>query len=478
MEIDNSTKLQEPVQLPAQKYSFLKVMKDIVNEKGHFVIIVGVVVLLLVVGGIGYFYTLNKKTQTLQNNQVNQPSVSSTPTSTQIPSEPENLKAIIGDVKFSYFYNPHDNQKLILKQVDFKTNKSQDITLPYFTVSNNDESKRGKYIVSPNGKYVLRLTRNLLEIAELSNPVFRTVHKVQSITDPKWQKVGENIGQNFDFAHMDDAMWDNKGKLYFVTGVGLDGVGAPEGGAYTNLYVTNEDGNNVKLINDHTKENQNYGFMKHFAYIDTSKNEIYFSGDSHGGHLSTMIVVDATTGVLKQSLKDTSTDIVNPVFNKDFSKAYYEQDFKEQGYTTPVKIYEYDMNTKNKKLVYSVANATEDYTSPQIENYPSGALYLNQTQNKLYFQVRDGKTTHFYVIDLTTGGEPKLLFDDNNSCERKGISDNSDFILLVCKDTKTKVVEYQFHQVSSNKRSTFYKDKYKEDYYSDENATIQPFSFR
>lgn len=169
------------------------------------------------------------------------------------------------------------------------------------------------------------------------------------------------------------------------------------------------------------------------------------------------------------------TDIVNPVFNKDFSKAYYEQDFKEEGYNNPVKVSEYDMNSKTKRLLYSVPNATEDYTSPQIENYPSGALYLNQEQNKLYFQVQDKKATHFYVIDLITGGQPKLLFDDNNSCERKGVSSNGNFIFLVCRDTKAKTIEYQFYQVSSGKRSTFYKEKYGDDY---EDATIQVVSFK
>lgn len=444
------------------------------KQKGFaaVLLIVGVIVILLIAGGLYFFGKV-------QNKASNESANTKSPllNTNQNANEPENLKAINEDVKLSYLYNPHDNQKIVLKQVDFKTSKSQDVSLPYYTESNRDESKRGKYIISPNGKYVLRLTRNLLEIAELSNPVFKTVYKVQSITDSKWQKVGENIGQNFDFAHMDDTMWDNKGRLYFVTGVGLDGVGAPEGGAYTNLYMANEDGSNVKLINDYTKENQNYGFMKHFAYIDTSKNEIYFRGDSHGGHLATMIVVDANNGVLKQSLKDIYTDIVNPVFNKDFSIAYYEQDVKEEGYNTPVKIYEYDMNTKTKKLIYSVPNATEDYNSPQIENYPSGALYLNQTQNKLYFQVREGKTTHFYTLDLATGGQPKLLFDDNGSCERKGISENGDFIFLVCKDTKAKVIEYQFHQVSSGKRSTFYKEKYEGDY-PDSDATIQLVSFK
>lgn len=444
---------------------------NILNQIGNFLIVIGIVVLILVIGGIAYTLTTNKKAS--ESNQINQSSLNATPTSgaVQIPNEPENLKIINGDVKLSYLYNPRDNEKIILKQIDFKTNTGKEIVLPYLTENNREESKRGRYIMSPNGKYILRLTRNKLEIADLPNPNFRTVHTVESITDPKWQ----NSGQNFDFAHMDDAMWDNKGNLYFITGVGLDGVGAPPGGAYTDLYIADENGSNVRLVNDHSKENQNYGFMKHFAYKDTSKNEIYFSGDSHGGHLATMIVVDATNGVLKQSLKDIYTDIVNPVFNKDFSKAYYEQDFKEEGYNNPVKIYEYDMNTKTKKLVYLVPNATEDYTSPQIENYPSGALYLNREQNKLYFQIRDGKTTHFYVIDLTSGGQPKLFFDDNNSCAREGVSDNGDFIFLACRDTKAKVIEYQFYQVSSAKRSTFYKEKYSDDYID---ATIQLVGFK
>lgn len=470
MEMENPVKPEETVQPPVKKLSHLK---EILNQKGHFVLVVGVVIILLVIGGISYFLINNNKAPASQNNQTNQPSTNTTPVSTKIPSEPENIKAITGDARLSYLFDPHDNQKIILKQVDFKTNTTKETILPYFTESNRDESKRGRYIVSPNGKHILRLTRNKLEIAELPNPSFRVVHTVKSITDPKWQ----NSGQNFDFAHMDDAMWDSNGNLYFITGVGLDGVGAPAGGAYTDLYVANEDGSNPRLVNDHTKENQNYGFMKHFAHIDNAKKEIYFSGDSHGGHLSTMIVVDATNGTLKQSLKDIYTDIVNPVFNKDFSKAYYEQDFKEEGYLSPVKIYEYDMGSKTKKIIYSVPNSTEDYTtSPQLENYPSGSLFLNPTQNKLYFQVREGKTTHFYVLDLATGGQPKLLFDDNGSCSRIGVSDNGELMLLVCNDRNAKVNEYQFYQVSTGKKSSYYKESYTDNSTASD-ATIQSISF-
>ncbi len=432
--------------------------QEIVNQKGNLIIILGVVVLLLLAaGGISYLLLANKNAPSLPVSQNNKTTVNNT--------TGENINAITGDVKLSYLFNPHDNQKIILKQIDFKTNTSKEVVLPYFSKYSRDESKNGRYIVSPNGKYVLRLTRNLLEIAELPNPTFRTVYKIESMTDPKLQKLGETIGMNLDFAHVDDAMWDDKGKLYFVTGVGLDGVGGPEGGVYTNLYVANEDGSNVKLINDHTKENQNYGFMKHFSYIDTVKNDIYFSGDAHGGHLSTMIVVDANTGVLKQSLRDIYTDIVNPVFNKDFSKAYYEQDFKEEGYLNPVKIYEYDMATKNKRVIYTVPNATEDYiNSPQLVNYSFGALRLNQDLNKLYFQVREGGIVHYYVMDLISGKQTKLFSDDSGDCGGAGISSNEDYLLLDCRDLKAKLNENRIYQVSTGKKATYYNEQYTDEF--------------
>lgn len=463
--MDNPVKPEENSQPPVKKLSFLK---DILNQKGHFVLVVGIVIVLLVIGGTSYFLINNKKAPASQNNQANQPSTNTTPVSTTIPNEPENIKAITGNARLSYLFDPHDSQKIILKQVDFKTNSTKGIILPYFTESNRDENKRGRHIVSPNGKYILRLTRNKLEIAELPNPNFRMVHTVKSITDPKWQ----NSGQNFDFAHMDDAMWDNDGKLYFITGVGLDGVGAPPGGAYTDLYVANEDGSNPRLVNDHTKENQNYGSMKHFAYIDTAKKEIYFSGDSHGGHYAHMIIVDATDGSLKQTLTELGRTIV--VFNTNFSKAYFKIDQEEKGYddVPQTKLYEYDMNSKSKKLLYAVTNVVQDYSN-QIE----GSVDINQAQNKLFFQVRDSKAVHYYVLDLATSGQPKLLFDDNGSCTRMGISDNGDFLLLVCNDRNAKVNEYQFYQVSTGKKSTFYKESYT-DNSTVSDAAIQLISFK
>lgn len=366
----------------------------------------------------------------------------------------ENLKVIHGNFKLSYFYDYNDNQRLILKQIDFKTNKSRDTVLPYLTINNSDENKRGRYLVSPNGKYILRITNKKLEIADLSNSqslVFKTIHIVAEMKSP-----GPVPNSEADFANLKDAMWDENGQLYFISDVGADGFTSPFG-YYTDLYTANEDGSNKKLVNDHTKEDQKIGFMRSLIYVDLVKKEIYLGGETHGGHNAMIIVINAENGTFVREFKDGRSDFSNPVFNKDFSKAYYEKSLKHEDNYHPTQIYEYNMATNEKKLLYSLPYPTDDNSSYIDDDYFSGKFYLNKSENKLYFQVRDGEKVYFYALDLASGGQPKLLFSDNGSCVRAGVSINGEYILFVCEDKKAKNSEYLFYQVAGGKKLTFYK---------------------
>ncbi len=381
------------------------------------------------------------------------------------PNEKENVNAIHADVKLTYLFNPRDNKRIILKQVDFKTNTITEIDLPYFWEYSADPKTRGNYKVSPEGKYVLRTTDKKFEIAQLSsNSVsdFKTIHNVPEI---KSKTNGGGYTTETDFAHTRDAMWDSQGNLYFSSEVGASGVSTPFL-PYTELYKASEDGSNKKLINDHTSPDGDIGFGRSFNTIDNAKHEIYFGGETESGHLTPLIVLNVDSGKIVSTLNDIATDISYPVFNKDFSKAYYLQDYDEKGYLTPVKIFEYDMNLKTKKLIYVLPGATgKDGDIFSIDRSPI-SLYLDSSTNILYFEVLESKVDRFYSLNLDGKQSPKVLLEvltkhTGGYCERIGVSSAIEYTLSTCWSSSTEEDVFQFTQIATGQKFEFFKAPHK-----------------
>lgn len=438
------------------------------SNKNVLITLVVLLFILLAAGGSYLFFSYGNSQKTPN---VNNPPLTQKLSPTTTLSNKENINAVTDDLSLSYFLTSSDKKFTVLKQVDFRTKKVKETRLE------NPGNDYVSYRFSPDEKYIVRISGKKLEIANLldKNLTFTLVHTVPEVRDEG--------GKGPDYAGMGDAMWDGQSNLYFITSVGIDGVGAPPGGIYSDLYVANKDGSNLRLVNDHTKENQNYGFMKSFSYIDTNKKEIYLGGETHGGHIAPIQVINAENGGIVRKLGDLWSDYSNPVFNKDFSKAYFEKSLiYEEGYK-PTHIYEYNMATKAKFFLYVVPNATQDDKSPQIEDN-FGSLYLDRNNNQLYFQVADNKSVFFNLLDLETG-QNKLLFTEVNGlfaenrgkdyCRRIGVSLTGGYLLFKCENDTDR--DYVIHEVATGKRSVFYKDrKYVNENFSD--PTLQLVSFR
>jgi hypothetical protein len=393
-----------------------------------------IVLFILVV--LSYFFVASRNL-----NYVELPTSFPSPTSTAAVVNSERNDAIKGNYQIRYFYNPEDKKTVIFKIVNFNTGATSEFMLPYLD--------NGRYRISPDSKYILRLLSKKIEIASLTdskNTIFKEIISVPEMRN------SVNI-EDLDYAGIGDAMWNSKGTLYFTTIVGADGVSNPFG-TYTDLYRANEDGTSPVLINDHTKPDQNYSFMHEFAYIDAVKDHIYFTGTTHSGHTAVMDMIDAKTGKRIRNFKDIGNAL--PKFSSDYSKAYYSSDKDQDGYddVPHVNMMEYDMKSKTKRLLLHLPDVTNEDDLVQFE-YPQ---FLIKSQNELLFRIRDKTSLAYYTLSTNTGSKPALLSD--SLCDVEAVSENGEYLFQSCYSAADKARHYEFYSRSNKTITKFFSDYY------------------
>jgi len=422
-----------------------------ISIKKNWVIGSAVLVFLIIFFVTAYVISRPQKLISKSVTTTKHPNQEITQTASPLPSKPENINAITADVTFDYFVTPFDEKTIVFKHADFKTNTLREFSFPQITSGSGLEESRSYYVVSPNQKYVARVSRKKLEVASLTDtsPNYKVLHEVPTLKE----KMG-NSNVEIDFLHMGDVYWGDNNTIYFLVSAGIDAVGVPEGGAYTDLYKVNPDGSNKTLLNDHTKEKQNYGFGRGIYALDTLKQEIYLSTALHAGHIGNVDRISLASGEVIKTLSGISSDAGEPVFNKDFSKAYYIKSLVHSDGYLPTHLYEYDMNSAQSTLLYTVEGYKSDDTTPSFGSSGTGLL-INNEKNLLYFEENNKGKRNYYSFDISSK-QKKLLFtyDEKNNCWPEKVANNAKDLLLVCHQTDE--TSYEIFNTVENTRHAFF----------------------
>lgn len=282
------------------------------------------------------------------------------------------------------------------------------------TMIGSQNFSTNRYIISKNGKYIGKYSRNSIEVATAEYVLFQKIVELS---------VSEKVAY-FDFVWSDDGS-----KIVYATTKRNPDAKTFEQileSSETHFYLIDKDGRHKKLITT-IKANDCVGCGA--AGFSVSKNELYvidkkFAEKANQGLLDELLILNLSTGVTKSIYKIPEPGAyMGEGFSVDFRKYYYVSKGEN-------KIMEYDFTNNTERTIYELSNIDQD----KMLRLPIGS----PRDEKLTFLTLSGNDPNYRKIQSLnpSTGQVNTLFESADPQYRamhiteRSISPNGKFIWI------------------------------------------------